>query len=901
MWLGVLPWAWAEQSKPLPPRVFAQPDRIRYDHQCLTIDGKDVFVYSGAFHYFRCPKALWSARFQKIQEAGFNAVETYVPWNWSERRPPAGLEDFSGVDLSELEEWLTMAEGYGLNTIVRPGPYICAEWSGGGFPEWLLARKPERPLRAEGWLRSDDPVYLAWCRHWYEAVCPVIARHQITRKAPGQPGVILVQVENEYDFGPAFSQQTKVNQLKALVDYARAGGVEVPLFTCWTRQVRGATDPALRQVFDMFNCYPRWEVDGAGKDIAKLRQDQPDAPLGTAELQGGWFAKIGGILSESQEGITASQINNLTLFAIQHGETVLNYYMLFGGSNPGDWGGRSQISSYDYNAPIREWGGVGERYQRVLAIGRMLREHGSRLARAELIACEARAGQGDVAVAVRRAPDGSRYVFVRTSQHSEARDGTAIVRGVGGDLDGFKFDYHLEPFGSKVLYLPPGATGADAGEWLPKAVPVLERPPTGAAPVVLTTAKCRVDPGPSKWQGLKGSSNLVQAGVFDSRFVFYQVILTNPVATNLQLKYPFDDAVVAGVNGRLVAREWGDRGSSVFALPAGVAQVRLLYENRGFANGRKEMEQPGGISAAQVVSELQARPIGGWRMREVEDRADFPETRPEFDDAGWKPVSTESVEASFTPPAGSPGASGRAGTVAVFRARFQMGTQDLKGERWNLGFGRIEEAGQVYVNGKSVGRTADRTRAHSFEVTRELHPGANVVAVVVRSQTGSVGLGAPTLSRGFNGEPVSLQALGFPKGIEEEWWRPQLNDAGWETVAVGRQMSGEAGELTWFRLGFELPAANPEVWFPWRVHLEASGNGFLYLNGHALGRYWEAGPQHDFFLPECWLNFGRGQSNNLTLSLRPVGERVRIQKAVVEPYVDYSEKATTAGYQRNGL
>src|SRR5580693_1358160 len=65
-------------------RPFLHPDRIRYDSQCLTIDGKDVFIYSGAFHYFRCPKELWRDRFQKIKEAGFNCVETYVAWNWCE-------------------------------------------------------------------------------------------------------------------------------------------------------------------------------------------------------------------------------------------------------------------------------------------------------------------------------------------------------------------------------------------------------------------------------------------------------------------------------------------------------------------------------------------------------------------------------------------------------------------------------------------------------------------------------------------------------------------------------------------------------------------------------------------------------------------------------------------------
>ena len=66
-------------------KEFQHPERIRYDGSCMTLDGQDVFIYSAAFHYFRCPEELWRDRFQKIKEAGFNTVETYVPWNWLER------------------------------------------------------------------------------------------------------------------------------------------------------------------------------------------------------------------------------------------------------------------------------------------------------------------------------------------------------------------------------------------------------------------------------------------------------------------------------------------------------------------------------------------------------------------------------------------------------------------------------------------------------------------------------------------------------------------------------------------------------------------------------------------------------------------------------------------------
>lgn len=262
----------------LPERAFPRPERIHYDAQCLTIDGRDTLVFSGAFHYFRCPKALWRDRFQKIKQAGFNCVETYVAWNCSERRAPAGIDDFSQMDLTDLDDYLKMAGEFGLNSIVRPGPYICAEWDTGGFPQWLTARQPAAARHDGHWLRGDDPIYLAWCKHWYDAVCPVIAWHQITRKKPGEPGVILMQLENEYNFAP-FNDEVKRNQIRLLAQTAWRNGIDVPLFTCWTAAVRGQTDPLMRRIFDCPNFYPRWSVDDIRKDLEKLRREQPDAPL----------------------------------------------------------------------------------------------------------------------------------------------------------------------------------------------------------------------------------------------------------------------------------------------------------------------------------------------------------------------------------------------------------------------------------------------------------------------------------------------------------------------------------------------------------------------------------------------------------------------------------------------
>src|SRR5437773_4985647 len=207
----------------------AQPSRVRYDDHCLIIDGKDTFIFSGAFHYFRCPKELWRDRFTKMKLAGLNTVETYVPWNWHEPHAPADVEDFSKVDLTELDQWLTMAEDeFGFNVILRPGPYICAEWDSGGFPRWLMKYRPEQFDRATYWLRSDEPVFLSWERHWYRAVANVAAKHQTTHRPAGKNGIILWQIENEYDQA---QQPTDVsfNHIKALAQWSREFGIDVPL------------------------------------------------------------------------------------------------------------------------------------------------------------------------------------------------------------------------------------------------------------------------------------------------------------------------------------------------------------------------------------------------------------------------------------------------------------------------------------------------------------------------------------------------------------------------------------------------------------------------------------------------------------------------------------------------
>ena len=131
--------------------IFSKPERIRYDDKSLIIDGKPVFIYSGAFHYFRCPRELWKDRLQKLKDAGLNCVETYLAWNVHEPQEPAGVEDFSKLrDMELINEFIQTARDLGLYVIIRPGPYICAEWDRGGFPGWLMNQRPDAPGTSTG-------------------------------------------------------------------------------------------------------------------------------------------------------------------------------------------------------------------------------------------------------------------------------------------------------------------------------------------------------------------------------------------------------------------------------------------------------------------------------------------------------------------------------------------------------------------------------------------------------------------------------------------------------------------------------------------------------------------------------------------------------------------------------
>ncbi|GIP39817.1 beta-galactosidase [Paenibacillus sp. J31TS4] len=308
-------------------------------------DGKPVTVLSGAIHYFRIVPAYWRDRLLKLKACGFNTVETYVAWNLHE--PKEGQFCFEGM--ADLVGFIETAAEVGLDVIVRPSPYICAEWEFGGLPAWLLGYPEMR-------LRCSDPAFLAKVDAYYDELIPRLIPLLCTNGGP----IIAMQIENEYG---SYGNDT------AYLDYLRQGlirrGVDVLLFTSdgpTDQMLQGGTVPG---VLATVNFGSR-----AAESFAKFREYRPDEPLMCMEYWNGWFDHW------TEEHHTRDAADAAAVFAemLDAGASV-NFYMFHGGTNFGFTSGANHsktyeptITSYDYDAPLTEWGDVTEKYKLIRSV-----------------------------------------------------------------------------------------------------------------------------------------------------------------------------------------------------------------------------------------------------------------------------------------------------------------------------------------------------------------------------------------------------------------------------------------------------------------------------------------------------------------------------------------------------
>ncbi|XP_057663243.1 beta-galactosidase-1-like protein 3 [Diorhabda carinulata] len=330
----------------------------------FALNNKDIVIYSGALHYFRVPREYWKDRLRKYRAAGLNAVETYVPWNLHEYQD--GVYDFGKggsdfQDFLDIGEFINLAKEEDLFVILRPGPYICAEWDFGGLPSWLL--------RYEGIkLRTSEPQYIKLVERYFKKLLNIVCPLQFTKGG----AIIAFQIENEY--GNVYDGVNEIDRkyLEKLKDILHQNGVVELLFTSDTPS--NGFHGTLSDVLATANFQ-----NEPSKELSLLKKFQPNKPLMVMEYWTGWFDHW----AEKHHTRTVENFGSVLEGILNFGASI-NFYMFHGGTNWGflnganledksntaiDNGGfQPDVTSYDYDAPLSEAGDYTDKYNKTKEI-----------------------------------------------------------------------------------------------------------------------------------------------------------------------------------------------------------------------------------------------------------------------------------------------------------------------------------------------------------------------------------------------------------------------------------------------------------------------------------------------------------------------------------------------------
>lgn len=305
----------------------------------FLLNGKPYIIRAAELHYPRIPKQYWEQRIQLCKAMGMNTICIYLFWNIHEQKQDQ--YDFTGQN--DVAEFVRLVQKNGMYCVVRPGPYVCAEWDMGGLPWWLLKKKDIR-------LRDlSDSFFMERTGKFIKEAGKQLAPLQIQNGG----NIIMVQVENEYA-----SYGADGAYMAAIRDHVRAAFDKVQLFRC-----------------DWSSNFNKYKLDGvattlnfgAGANIDKefksFQEVYPTAPLMCSEYWTGWFDHWG---KPHETRSVDSFIGSLK--DMMDRKISFSLYMAHGGTSFGQWGGANaapysaMVSSYDYNAPIGEQGNTTEKF-----------------------------------------------------------------------------------------------------------------------------------------------------------------------------------------------------------------------------------------------------------------------------------------------------------------------------------------------------------------------------------------------------------------------------------------------------------------------------------------------------------------------------------------------------------
>ncbi|XP_035010612.1 beta-galactosidase-1-like protein 2 [Hippoglossus stenolepis] len=319
-------------------RRMSRSEGLRANSDQFTLEGEPFRILGGSIHYFRVPRAYWGDRLLKMKACGLNTLTTYVPWNLHE--PERGTFNFQ--EQLDLRAYISLAAEMGLWVILRPGPYICAEWDLGGLPSWLLQDKDMQ-------LRTTYPGFVDAVNLYFDKLVSIIKPLMFEDGGP----IIAVQVENEYG---SYAKDEKY--MSFIMNSLQTRGIRELLLTSdnWEGLRYGGVEGVLKTINLQRLSF------GAIQHLADM---QPQKPLMVMEYWSGWFDVWG----EHHHVFNAEDMLAVVSEILERGVSI-NLYMFHGGTSFGFMNGamdlgayKPQVTSYDYDAPLSEAGDCTPKYQ----------------------------------------------------------------------------------------------------------------------------------------------------------------------------------------------------------------------------------------------------------------------------------------------------------------------------------------------------------------------------------------------------------------------------------------------------------------------------------------------------------------------------------------------------------
>lgn len=317
----------------------------------FVLDGNPIQLVAGELHPARIPAEYWRHRIQMAKAMGCNAIGAYLFWNYLE--PAEGKFDFKTGNRN-VAQFFRIAQEEGMWVLLRPGPYVCAEWDFGGIPPYLL-RYPDLKVRCM------DPRYMKAAERYIRALAKVVKPQLITHGGP----ILMVQIENEYgSFG-----NDRV-YMKRLAEVWRSAGVDVPFYTAdgpTPYMLEAGSLPGAAVGLDSGSRLEHWDL---------ARKMNPGVPIFSSETYPGWLTHWG----EKYAKPSFQELWDEVKFLYQNNKSF-SYYMIHGGTNFGfsagaNSGGKGyepDITSYDYDAPISEQGRATPKYLALRELAQQLR------------------------------------------------------------------------------------------------------------------------------------------------------------------------------------------------------------------------------------------------------------------------------------------------------------------------------------------------------------------------------------------------------------------------------------------------------------------------------------------------------------------------------------------------